>query len=519
MHRALLIDEILAAIFVHVGFVTPRIHNQAKSLARAARCCSAFKDPALNELWKYQTSLLPLFRVLSSLEQRDGIYVRTYLRSSSQQQLRRTKRMLQTLSGPISANDLDRCRQYAKRIRTLVYTRQTHIHPCVFISLAQMSCGIPLLPSLQILHWRQAVDDDPVIDLLPSPSITNVDIQLYQTDWGLFGGRVNDDPSTECSGHAIQTLLTALVAQNSPLESLRLAGRVPEPVLDIIEKFPRLQHLDLGMTGRLLDNEAFNAIASFRHLKLLNMHADGVSGSRNLAISFPSLETLEISGSPQSTCAVIDSVQSDALDSVYLSSSGYYSAVEARSLMQTFRSRLGSSLRRLHMRLLLRDHGPAVMDFLDPLLALPQLNDLHFHIEGKLVVRDVDVGVMASTWSMLRNFHLSYSRVTDDCRLTLGALLSFATKCPTLRSISLPLDAQTPFTLPAGHSPSHPLRSLCLLGDVRVDDAQAVTKALRSLFPKLRHFNAFAWDTKQNLLWGRIKHAILWHENYGTSSR
>ena len=56
MHRCLQIQELLSIIFRYV-----RIQ---KTLARLARTCTDFRDPALNVLWHTQNTLLPLFKCL-----------------------------------------------------------------------------------------------------------------------------------------------------------------------------------------------------------------------------------------------------------------------------------------------------------------------------------------------------------------------------------------------------------------------------------------------------------------------
>jgi len=56
MHRCLQIQELLSIIFLYVRI--------PKTLARLARMCTGFRDPALNVLWHTQNSFLPLFKCL-----------------------------------------------------------------------------------------------------------------------------------------------------------------------------------------------------------------------------------------------------------------------------------------------------------------------------------------------------------------------------------------------------------------------------------------------------------------------
>jgi hypothetical protein len=56
MHRCLRIQELLSIIFRYVLV--------QETLARLARTCTDFRDPALNELWHTQNTILPLFKCL-----------------------------------------------------------------------------------------------------------------------------------------------------------------------------------------------------------------------------------------------------------------------------------------------------------------------------------------------------------------------------------------------------------------------------------------------------------------------
>jgi len=58
MHSALLIDEILQLIFEII------LDDGKSSLCRAARCCQAWKDPALDCIWRRLPSAVPLLSLL-----------------------------------------------------------------------------------------------------------------------------------------------------------------------------------------------------------------------------------------------------------------------------------------------------------------------------------------------------------------------------------------------------------------------------------------------------------------------
>ena len=59
MHHCLQIQELLSIIFCHYDGA-----YDSKMLARLARTCKAFQDPALDILWHAQKTLLPLLKCL-----------------------------------------------------------------------------------------------------------------------------------------------------------------------------------------------------------------------------------------------------------------------------------------------------------------------------------------------------------------------------------------------------------------------------------------------------------------------
>jgi hypothetical protein len=69
MHQALHIDEIIRAIFDVCD------EDGHSSLGRSARCCRAWKDPALDNLWRRLPCAAPLFRLIPGVLEKDGTFV------------------------------------------------------------------------------------------------------------------------------------------------------------------------------------------------------------------------------------------------------------------------------------------------------------------------------------------------------------------------------------------------------------------------------------------------------------
>lgn len=73
MHAALFIDEILQYVFEVV------LDNGKSSLCCAARCCQAWKDPALDRIWRRLPSAVPLLSLLPGFSmEKDGIVCHFY---------------------------------------------------------------------------------------------------------------------------------------------------------------------------------------------------------------------------------------------------------------------------------------------------------------------------------------------------------------------------------------------------------------------------------------------------------
>lgn len=72
MHSALLIDEILQLIF------EVALNDGKPSLCCAARCCQAWKDPALDCIWRQLPSAVPLLSLLPGFSMQNDNIVRLF---------------------------------------------------------------------------------------------------------------------------------------------------------------------------------------------------------------------------------------------------------------------------------------------------------------------------------------------------------------------------------------------------------------------------------------------------------
>ncbi|EPT02478.1 hypothetical protein FOMPIDRAFT_82551 [Fomitopsis schrenkii] len=159
MHHCLNIEEIVEAICEQVFL----LQDGPASLLAFGLACYALLEPALDRLWRTQTNLSPLVRVLPA----DSW---TYFGKN-----------IVTLTRPLVREDWKRLDAYALRIRNLGFEHTRALagqgmrHPVNFAILEAFRAhheGSPFLPKLQSLrlttyHLR-------FVDLLLAPSLTSV---------------------------------------------------------------------------------------------------------------------------------------------------------------------------------------------------------------------------------------------------------------------------------------------------------------------------------------------------------
>ncbi|OSD05258.1 hypothetical protein PYCCODRAFT_1220267 [Trametes coccinea BRFM310] len=124
--------------------------KRTRTLARAARVCKAFSEPALATLWRQLPELLPVFRLLPSLQKvQKNVKVRG-----------RPGGNIYDLTEDVSPGDWDRLCHYAARVRDLYHvdppsTSREHgdITDDSWKAIARLLAGRPLFPNLHSLDW------------------------------------------------------------------------------------------------------------------------------------------------------------------------------------------------------------------------------------------------------------------------------------------------------------------------------------------------------------------------------
>jgi len=222
MHPFLAQYDVLAQIF---GCFADDLESEfptagsSRTLLSASLTCRGFREPALNALWRTLHSLKPLFDLIPCFQPINNTF---------------------TILGQLTYGELQRYRVYAHRVRNL-YARTyeaSHIHPIAYTRLRR-ALGMPLLPSLQVLHCF--CDGGPLLSTLLVPTLVNVRL----SDGVLRAGEhTGSNPRLQIAmlqAQAIDTFLNDLVDAAPHLRSLDLEGVILQGVS--LRATHRLTHL------------------------------------------------------------------------------------------------------------------------------------------------------------------------------------------------------------------------------------------------------------------------------------
>ncbi|RXW11958.1 hypothetical protein EST38_g13897 [Candolleomyces aberdarensis] len=263
------------------------IAEERKRLLAIARVSTAFRDPALDRLWKCLGSLVPLILLIGCVRLVDGVYTISDIHIHGDQ--------LQPSFF-----------KYAERVRTLeisermaIVSNDAPIDPNIYFLLSQHLGGTPLLPRLESIVLSSPTISSsttlPLLMLLPCSSLSAVEVQgpILETAW--------------CH----RVFLPALASRaSSSLKHLALKhdkeGFSGKGLWDrnILENFRELQTLSLyspkSHSSNVMPGGLFNRLTHLRNLTLYlrSLHtAFGTSKPLNLS-SLQHLSLLEEVSNP-----------------------------------------------------------------------------------------------------------------------------------------------------------------------------------------------------------------------------
>ncbi|KAI0366736.1 hypothetical protein BV20DRAFT_951577 [Pilatotrama ljubarskyi] len=433
--RALQFPEILSSICLQLapGRLKNKAHRRQrvermlkqKTLARLARVCRAFSEPALDMLWQLLDNISHLLSVLPPFIDggRPGGGKRVYV-----------------LSRDISDPEWVRFREYALRVRELHtnHEQMRLISPSVWTFLRRRCpVGQGLLPRLVCLKSFVASEEDPGHILLVSSTLRHLSVFA----------RIPETPEASWTIDAAEEL--ALKTVTPKLESLRL-NRLPcLGPWELCSRFPHLQYLKITEPV-VLENEVLRLLAAFPLLQKLSLNVM-VRLSDKLEVQ-PSglgrLRELRLTGDPAALDGFLQVMHPAHLHALKLKFDDWSLCTDDEAIKHVHSALSSVTPLTRRLSIWLAGDGPRVADLLKPALSFNWLTHLSITLERyipELVINDTELQTFSQAWPNLVEFELSLEDidVSEDVlnvpdTLSARTLTLFAELHPFLSRLVLP---------------------------------------------------------------------------------
>ncbi|KAI0033925.1 hypothetical protein K488DRAFT_84473 [Vararia minispora EC-137] len=504
MHRVLLIDEILRAIFVQVGDENEIKNTSRRAFARLATVCHAWKDPALDFLWARLPSTDPLVALLPTAKYHDGAYA--------------------FVAEP-SPEDLATLGSYASRVRSIHHNGQPSSK---FLShnLAHITIhGGLLFPALTTLSLHMA---DPARRALAPTLYLSTRLRSLSLDVGFV--RRGAHP-----GESLCAFVDGLTYVAEHLERLTVRGRAGERILDAVTSMSGLRSLSLCVGGDL-SPRALAALSNFARLQELRIQLDGMDADAlrealaTPVARFASLEFLNVRGAPEVLETLFDSFpESSRLHTVRIESDLKPRSVDNWTpVLDHLACKARYTLHDLTLEVLtafceVPDLAtPPKLHFtvstLAPLAAVTDLRSFKLDASVPPDLNDANIAQLARWWPRIEQLVLwtcpsdafDYpTYFTMQPRATPASLRVLADACPALRTVALPMDIAAVPASPAadGQSTPHATLERITIGCVKKGadtDAQGFAACLHACFSRLESIEIECGDDEP---WAALQEA------------
>ncbi|OJA17506.1 hypothetical protein AZE42_11982 [Rhizopogon vesiculosus] len=481
MHISLLATEILLDIFATIndGF---RVSSRSRAtIAALARTCRAFKEPALDTLWKNIDGFEPLISCLP-----EGIVGRT------------TEGQL-TLTRPLSLDDWNIIGQYAHRIRSLTITssRLNNLDDQIVRALVCPPSSA-LLPNLRYLEWWDERECFfPLLRTLLVPTFRSLKLASASCKpW---------EPSC-----AKSSLLASLGAQCPSIQRFVCAySDDSHTMCEFVCSWQKLLHLNAGV----LNTPSLHHLASLPSLKSLHFRTLGDVDEiqPNYTPTFSShLDEVYITAPiPHFFAQRLRNVRFLSCQSAVLLSGDhdpefiYDSREEIRelhnesldipNLMISFSECFSPDLEQIKFDFsFFIAHGgpPLVLGFnsIAPLLSFGRLTKLDLRWFNTSTIDDDALNKIAQSWPQLKEFYLGTAhRELISPSLTFVGLTHLIRHCRHLRTIAMSFRACSMDTNCEPFSNTIPSKKITRIsvGVSPIVDPIAVASQLHMLLPNL----------------------------------
>ncbi|OBZ70567.1 hypothetical protein A0H81_09446 [Grifola frondosa] len=438
-HPALSNYDILLNIFEQFRLRGNSSATSRHTLAACARVCKTFSDPALSILWRRIDSLLVLLKLLEpTLRRVGGKQNEPYC-----------------LHGELLPTQFSRFQKHASYIRTTDLADTSNlIDPTVFMYLAHLNHGRPILPALQQFSWFQSIPVTAQLTSIVPKSLRDLYLHL---------GHRNGGMSDKAFTTQIIALLRLLTLELPFLETLAVFGDChPSYIFPIAGfhqlcslvlerwRYPLTFHQPKGLSGLERSSDLIEAT------KLIT-----TTGAALATISTPArfqtLEELEVLTDLEEGTVLFAIMSAPMLRSLDLTFRSCVESKKFRRFLDFVCPKLTScSHITLDVRLSHDAESQLLMYILTPLLMLKDLQSIAVHVPSfppDLSLSDQDISHLAMAWPRAKAITLDYHCSSPP---PLSSLIHFAQHCPDLKSLSL---SRMDFSLAANSQQSYPMLS------------------------------------------------------------
>lgn len=468
MHRCLEIPEILSLICYELSGPSQLTPQSQASLIALARTSQNFKEPALDALWRYQTSLIPLVKCLPEDSWEYGV-------EGNVKSLR--------FSRPLDPPDWERVLFYAHRIKILRYVtpqplpRRTQEYAPLAVWQVLAVCRPPslvhLVPTLRELLWKESDTCFPYIRLLLAPTLTRLDLILK---------------GSEVLRLSFLSTVNALCPSLTHVNlTYPLGLQMAQAVSRAICQWRSIKSLDAST----LTTQAFNHLAQMSSLETLvcsGIPADYIPPNPR---TFPALRHVTLCSAELPLLAsFLNAIGSEPrLESIDVTISPQPSTASPWKTMFNLLTPFRTTLTTVRLREDSRSENK--LDVTDPevlrlLFTLPNLVHLSIHPQ-RLSANDQLLQEIAARWPGLCHLDLTSPHTYQPLHITPGGLLPLAIGCPELEYLALPLDTSILESCHGTEVANTSLKTLKLHCLPRGDPAKVVA-SLIGIFPNLKTF-------------------------------
>ncbi|KIK21412.1 hypothetical protein PISMIDRAFT_681375 [Pisolithus microcarpus 441] len=487
MHRCLRITEILRLIIeflAHEDFITRYEARSisSKDTARFARTCKAFMDPALDVLWRTQSSMSPLIMCLPS----------------NLWEVELSGTTVSLLQQP-SHEDWVGLKKYSHRIRAFDHCSMLPKLPMVSKSaldtIFSPSLFQELFPSLrtlniEVLSGRPPLNPIQLLGPIRLPQLACLSFVIPLCYIFSYSGF-----------HFVPACAPSLQALTiyAPCDSVLPEWWTPIPLVIDFRGFPYLRSLDLSFNLEVLPSSVCELIhlPYLRDLTITLPDDLDVDMHPSTQPILPSLQRLDIMvGSLNQCSSLLSVIASSELGSIEI----YHRSPATQSdIYALFRA-----VERIHERfpdfhtLAVQCPYPAITDpsfdlsrsILTPLFVCHRLRVLRFTSFGTLDIDDAFIPQIARAWPDIEVLRLrGFQR--NKAHVTLGGIRELLRGCPLLLLLLMQIDARVlPEQEPETESLS--LERFDISGS-RIGDESAVERYLRTLAPRMDLLTQEAW--------------------------